>query len=116
MDGALDDVGIYNNALGAKDVAVTHGLGLFEGQNLADADIAGMIAAFDSTSDYATDQNQWYYVSGLAGTTGDTGGSVGGGDAYIVLDASGNGMSLVPEPATVALLGLGSLVLLRRRR
>jgi hypothetical protein len=38
---------------------------------------------------------EWSYVTGLASTTlGETGGSVGGGDAWIALDAGGNGVQI----------------------
>lgn len=39
-----------------------------------------------------------------------------GGVAYDDLEAAGGSINIIPEPTTIALLGLGGLALLRRRR
>jgi hypothetical protein len=49
------------------------------------------------------------------GTTSEGGGTIGSAGSFRVDDFTVNA-SAVPEPASLALLGLGGLALLRRRR
>jgi hypothetical protein len=104
--GDLDDIGIWNEALDAKKIALINGLGRFSGVNLADASVDNVLAVYTAGSGSATAGSEaWEYKTGLGSSTvGATGGSVGGGDAYIVLDASANGVGLSSGP-TVSLSG-----------
>lgn len=118
FSGAVDDVGIFSGALTASDVALIHGLGQtgrlglewFEDAQTLAAATVGTTALIDGTS--------WQRVSGLSGETGDWGGSVAGGDAFIVIDSEGNGIQVVPEPSALGgvALAMGAFVLRRRRR
>jgi hypothetical protein len=40
--------------------------------------------------------------------------SIANNNAFVVLDGSGNGM-MIPELATIAILGIGGLVMLKKR-
>jgi len=118
FQGDLDDIGVWDEALDPKKIALLNGLGRFSGVDLGSASIDNVLAVYNATSGTATAGSEiWGYKTGLGSTTvGATGGSVAGGDAYIVLDTSGNGVQQIPEPATVALAAVGLLGLRRRRR
>lgn len=117
LAGLLDDTAILSNSLADKDVALIHGLG-----RLADVtmdsyttEITAVANAFDGGVGQSATAGGvlWGYASGLGSTTiGTIGGSVAGGNAYIVLDSAGNGVTMVPEPGTFALLAAGLFGLL----
>jgi len=116
-DGPIDDVGLWNLELEAKDIALIHALSKFSELDFDDSRIADVLAVFDNQTGSASSGNAtWYYSANLnQGTTiGTMGGSVGGGDAYIVLGGDGSGVTIVPEPSTFALAALGLLGLLAR--
>ncbi len=94
LAGKVDDVGIYNSALSAEEVAIVHGLGKFAGVDQADPAVADTWAAFQAGpgSTIEVDGEQWRYSGGLPGPKGSAGGDVDGGNAYIVLDGAGNGL------------------------
>ena len=116
FDGNIDDVGVWNSNEGADTIALINGLGRTGAIGLDQIDEAQALWA-GSLGDTATIGGApWQKVSGLSGSLGDWGGSVAGVDAYIVLDNSGNGVKVIPEPATMVLLGLGGIGLLLRRR
>jgi hypothetical protein len=94
--GALDDLGLWYGAMDPKKIALIHGLGLFSGVDLESASIDHVLAVFNAGSGSAVVGGQtWEYKTGLPSTTvGAIGGSVAGGDAYIVLDTSANGVAL----------------------
>jgi len=116
-----DDIGIWGAALTPQEIATIHALAYFNGSDLASPDIVAVLAAFGSQGvALIADDQLWSYTTGLTGVTGALGGTIEAGDAYFILNgAQGAGMAfvaIVPEPATLTLLALGGLTLLRRRR
>jgi hypothetical protein len=110
--GALDDVGIYDSAVDGPTIALTHGLGLFAGVDQVDPAIAAVLAAFDlGPGNSAQAGGETWHVLGPdrmpPGEPGKIFGSIGGGDAAIVVDETGAGVSIdsegivqpTPEPA-----------------
>ncbi|MCC6682476.1 MAG: PEP-CTERM sorting domain-containing protein [Phycisphaeraceae bacterium] len=96
FDGLLDDLGLWNAEKSGEEIALIHGLGRFLGVGLNVYSIDNVKAVFDAASGSAgAGGYQWSYVTGLASSTaGEIGGTVGGGDAWIALDASGNGVQI----------------------
>lgn len=113
----LDDVGIWDQSLSGQRIAAIHAMGLFEDLNLQHGGVDDLLTAFGNETLATINGNPWSYTSGLTGPMGATGGSAGEIGAFVVLDGSGNGMTLVPEPGSVLLL-LSALAcgLLWRRR
>jgi hypothetical protein len=111
VDGMIDDMGFWSDSLEPEQIALTHGLGKFALVDLDDQAIDDGLTVFDNTSGTFTAGGQtWQYATGLGGGSdpvGTTGGSVAGNDAYIVLDDSGNGVQLIPEPSAAILLLAG---------
>ena len=107
FSGLIDDLGIWNSAVAANQIAAIHGLGLFSGVNLADpaiAQVLGMDTRGQSVSNVGALGHRWYYTEGLTGGPGATGGSVGNLDAWIVLGAGGQGITLaVPSKGTATM-------------
>jgi len=79
--------------------------------------MADIFAVFDagSTSPTLINGEKWIYASGLTGhVAGDR--WEAGGFTFLQLDDDGNGARTIPEPATVTLLVLAGLGLIRRRQ
>ena len=113
FNGAIDDFGVWNAAIDAKGIATLHAGGFFEGQDLYSAPDL-LRQRFNAQMDAEINGHIWSYTTGLGdGPVGTIGGSIAGGDAFVILDAFGNGMA-IPEPATIAILALGALVTFRR--
>ena len=118
-NGFIDDVGLWDEAIPAVGAALLNGLG-----RIGDNDLSWLADArtlwAGSDGDTATINGvRWQKVAGLTGVLGDyeqVGGANGLG-SYIVLDGSGGGIQVIPEPtAAIELVGLVLLGLLRRRR
>jgi len=92
--GSLDDVSLWRGALNADEVTAlnsgTVGLGL----NASDVD--ALLIGFEAQSSAQAAELTWSYRTDLVGGVGTTGGSIAAGDAFIVLDDSGNGMAAQP--------------------
>ena len=116
MDGSLDDVAAWAREVQHIEVASIHAMGRFEGLDVADMQVQDLIDAFNATGSTDINGNLWQYTTALGGPLGTTGG-MADTSAFVVLDNSGNGMQIVvPEPASLALVGLGTLCLLGRCR
>ena len=118
LHGALDDLSIWDICLTADQVWALYAYGIaLSDFLLGDANHDGLVSA----DDYASVQANF-------GHTGTAGGSLLGdanhdglvsADDYASVQANfGNtsGMSAVPEPATLAFLGIGLTVVLSRRK
>jgi hypothetical protein len=115
FNGLLDEVGLFDTAVSAREAALFNAFPRYDQVRLDDPDYSLALNVFDSQSGSVTTGNwTWGYATGLAGTTGDTGFS--GGNPYVVLDAAGNGLAAVPEPAAGALALAGAIAFARRRR
>ncbi len=116
FDGMVDDYGFFDDDITAEHVALINGLAILAGANLSDG-IDDVLAVYNATTGTATSgSGLWTYATGLTGDVGDYGGTVVGNDAYIVLDDQGNGVAVIPEPATMVLMGLGVAAIARRRK
>jgi hypothetical protein len=113
--GQADDAGLFDTALQASDVALINGLGLTGGLGLDWFEAAQALNAMAVGNTAQIGSATWQKVSGLTGEIGAFGGSVAEGTAYIVTDAAGNGIQVIPEPATAGLISLGVLGLIGRR-
>jgi hypothetical protein len=121
--GLMDDFGIVSDTVGAQQIALTHGLGRLAGvtlgslnQALNNTQILDVLNAYNSQASAVAGEGSaagtvWYYSSNVGGgsTIGTIGGSVAGGDAFIVLGEDGSGVIIVPEPGTLILLAVGVL-------
>jgi hypothetical protein len=96
---------------------VSYGSGTAVGQELA-----AVLDAYDTQGSAMAGGCLWEYMADVGGgnTIGAIGGSVAGGDAFIVLGADGSGVAIVPEPGALSLLCAGLVALLagvsRRRK
>lgn len=120
LAAAVDDVGLWTIALSAQEIALIHALGVFNSTGMDSSDVEALFDAFVAQGAVTLPNGQtWAHTTGLSGPTGAIGGSIAGGDAYVVLNgAAGTGMSLtsyIPEPATLSLLALSALGIAARR-
>jgi hypothetical protein len=105
--GLIDDYGVAGDFASHQQVALTHGLGRFVGVNLGSLNagmtstqILDVLNAFNSHTSAIAGAQTWNYWSNLnQGTTvGVIGGTIGGGDAFIVLGIDGSGVSIATPP------------------
>jgi hypothetical protein len=116
FSGIADDIGLFDIGLAASDAALINGLGQLGGIGLDAWDAAQALNAMSIGSVAQVGGFDWQKVGGLAGTTGDFGGSIVGEDAYIVTANDGTGIQLIPEPATGVILASGLSLLFGSRR
>ena len=96
FNGMIDDFAYFNSTLGAKDAALIHGLARLAGVDAAGIQQMRLLAALPAGAVAEAGGHQWTKATGLSGTTGDYGGSIQAGDAWIALDAEGGGIRQVP--------------------
>lgn len=93
QNGAIADIGVWNAALSAQQIALINGLGVFQRAGLNDSSISSLLAIYNAQGGTAAvGAFVWGYATGLSGTIGATGGSDLTTNADIVLDGSGNGV------------------------
>ena len=108
-NGLLDDVSIWDTALTPNEIIALYAVGNRLAYDAKDFD--RMLTVYNAGSgSVVVDSAQWSYASGL---TGDAGLNVAG-DTLILNAASGSGLVLIPEPATLSVLVIGGVVLLKR--
>jgi hypothetical protein len=120
--GNFDDYVIADDFMSGPKIALINGLGQLAGVSMtSESDINNVLATYLAASGTAAaGGSNWEYSPNVGGGNiiGTRGGSVGGGDAFIVLGTDGSGITIVPEPATMALaaFGLTGIALMRRKR
>ncbi|MDB2428947.1 CotH kinase family protein [Akkermansiaceae bacterium] len=102
FDGELDDVALWDRDFSSEDVVAIRGLTLLGAGNAGD--LESLMTAYDSQGAVEIRSQSWAYATNLTGSAGTTGGSVAVGNAFIVIDDSGNGMQIVgqTEPGIVS--------------
>ncbi len=99
--GLVDDAALWDRAFSPADIVALRGLVLLGAGNASDLD--GLMTAFAAQGSTVIRGTSWEYASGLAGALGTTGGSIATGDAFIVLDAAGQGMGISAPAEPVVL-------------
>ena len=99
FDGTVDDVSFWKGIITDSEAAALSGGAT--GLGLDASNIATILTGFDTQSSVQTAGVTWSYVSGLEGIAGTTGGTIGAGDGFIVLDDAGNGMLSSPSDISI---------------
>jgi hypothetical protein len=110
FQGKLDDASVWDTCLTYKKIAAIHALGRFEGVECKDSRIDSFVSAFTGGGQIVINGHTWTYTTRLAGGTGTTGGTAGA-DAWVIMDAGGNGMQTLPPPALSFKMSGGEVVL-----
>ncbi len=99
LRGWLDDVAVFDDAAAgqpavdaAASAAILHGFGKLAGLGLTILPAAQSLWINGGSASIGG--RTWFKATSLTGGAGDTGGSLAGNDAYITLDAAGNGLAL----------------------
>ncbi len=97
-NGSIDDIGLWGGLMTASDVAALNGMGRLGGDV---SDFGRLLPAYVAGGSAVAAGATWSFSTGLGTFAGETGGSVSGGDAYLVFDASGNGMRVTASTRPV---------------
>lgn len=118
FEGNIDDVGIWDSNIGATDVALLHALGRIGPNDLSNLASAADLWAGSPGDTAVINGVTWEKVSGLTGELGDWDQAGGDNalDSFVVLDGSGGGLQVIPEPASIGLIGLFGLLLWIHRK
>ncbi len=109
-NGLLDDVSIWDTALTPNEIVCLYGLGSKLGYNAADFE--SMRAAYALGGSVTVKGTTWDFSTEMIGEAA----GLNLADNRLVINAEdGTGM-VVPEPATMSLLAIGGVVLLKRRK
>ena len=108
--GSLDDLGVWSNRLTATEASACYNLATDSELNYGTEDADTLFDIFDAgpgSSGQTSDGSPWEYATGLSGAAGTV-----YNHSALVLDGSGNGVQLVPEPAVGIMLATGLIGLL----
>lgn len=102
--GSIDDYLLLDNAATSVEIAMIHGLGRLAGvtfgaQNasMTSTQILDVLNAYNTQGSAFAGPTTWMYEASVgAGPIGTIGGSLAGGDAFIVLGSDGSGVKSVP--------------------
>lgn len=119
LDALVDDAFVFDMALDAYEVNAIRNLRLASSLDYSPVEAAGLFELYDAgTGSRVYNNSTWVNASGLTGTPGQVL-DFGNGSFTLVLDAAGNGVMTVPEPAVgfalIPILFL-AVILMRRRR
>jgi len=100
--GRADELALFTGTLTADEVSLFYG-GM-TGLKLNTGEINALRNAFLQTNSVLAHGAAWVPAAGLGGNVGATGGSLDTQDAYIVMDANGNGMQISTSIPVVSAL------------
>ncbi len=96
FNGWLDDFALFGTSLDAADAALVHGLGRL-GLDLSHFGEAAALLTAPEGARAHLGGRKWQRAAGLPGAAGDWGGTLAGGDAWIVTADAGIGIRIADE-------------------
>jgi len=114
LEGGVDDLGLFSLALSEAEAKALYGLATHASLGYDLGQVAQLLGLYAEGGDLTLGGLTWRSAGGLATPLGEV--VEQGGYYYLRLDDGGGGVWTLPEPTSLALLGLGALALLRRRR
>ncbi|MGJ8695367.1 MAG: LamG-like jellyroll fold domain-containing protein [Verrucomicrobiaceae bacterium] len=96
LAGQIDDVALWDRAFSAADAAALNALGALGAGNAADVEL--LVDAFTGQTTTTIRGIDWEYATGLTGSLGASGGSLGSRTGFVVMDDLGNGMKMSTIP------------------
>ena len=95
-NGSLDDFALFDSSLSAAEAALVHGLARVAGTDASGIQSARQLVVSPRGAVAVVGDREWTRADSLPGTTGDFGGSLETGDAWIALDDAGGGIRMLP--------------------